>query len=111
MNLASIVKILNLKVACGEEYLERPVKGGYAGDLLSDVLANSGEANLWITRQTHQNIVAVASLKDHAGILLVQGKEPDGDTLEKAVKEGIPILVTDLPTFEIAGRLHGLLHG
>jgi len=111
MNLASVVKTLNLKVACGQEHLERPVRGGYAGDLLSDVLANSKEGDLWITRQSHQNIVAVSSLKDHAGILLVQGKEPEADTLEKAVKEGIPVLVTELATFEIAGQLHRLLYG
>jgi len=111
MNLASVVEKLKLRVACGQGGLERPVRGGYAGDLLSDVLANSSEGDLWITRQNHQNIVAVSSLKDHAGILLVQGKEPEADTLEKAVKEGIPILVTELTTFEIAGRLHRLLHG
>jgi predicted transcriptional regulator len=67
------------------------------------------EGNLWITRQTHQNIVAVASLKDLAGIVLVQGKEPDADALEKASKEGIPILVTELSSFNVAGKLYTLL--
>ena len=109
MDLASIVKKLNLKVECGKDQLTREVSGGYVGDLLSDVMANSKEGNLWITRQTHQNIVAVASLKELAGIILVQGKEPEEDTLEKASKEGIPLLVTDLHTFEVAGKLYKLL--
>jgi len=109
MNLSSIVKELNIKVECGKDQLTREVTGGYVGDLLSDVMANSKEGNLWITRQTHQNIVAVASLKELAGIILVQGKEPEEDTLGKASKEGIPILVTDLYTFEVAGKLYKLL--
>jgi len=109
VDLASIVKKLNLKVECGKDQLTQEVSGGYAGDLLSDVMANSKEGNLWITRQTHQNIVAVASLKDLAGIILVQGKGPEEDTLEKASKEGIPLLVTDLHIFEVAGKLYKLL--
>jgi hypothetical protein len=109
MDLATIIKALQLKVECCKEKLEREVTGGYVGDLLSDVMANSKEGHLWITRQTHQNIVAVASLKDLAGIILVQGKEPEVDTLKKATDEEVPILVTDLSSFEIAGKLYSLL--
>ena len=110
MDLESIVKALNLKVRSGDDKLKTEVQGGYAGDLLSDVMGNSKEGNIWITRQVHQNIVAVASLKDHAGIVLVQGSEPAQDTLEKAVKEGIPIMVSDLPSFEVIGRIYHLLN-
>ena len=109
MDLESIVRELNLIVRCGEDELGMEVTGGYVGDLLSDVMANSKEGNLWITRQTHQNIIAVASLKELAGIVLVQGQEPEEDTLEKASKEGMPILVTELYAFEAAGKLYNLL--
>lgn len=109
MDLESIVTALNLKVRSGEDKLRTQVKGGYTGDLLSDVMANSREGDIWITRQVHQNIVAVASLKDHAGIVLVQGSEPAKDTLEKAIKEGIPILVADMPGFEVTGKIYNLL--
>jgi len=33
--------LFQLKVAAGENGLEREVKGGYCGDLLSDVMANA----------------------------------------------------------------------
>ena len=110
MDLETIVKALNLKVRSGNDKLKNEVQGGYAGDLLSDVMGNSKEGNLWVTRQIHQNIVAVASLKDHAGILLVQGAEPAPDTIEKAMNEGIPIMVTDLPSFEVIGKIYSLLN-
>lgn len=109
MKLLTVVELLNLKVKSGEDRLNAEVRGGYVGDLLSDVMANSREGDLWITRQIHQNIVAVASLKDLAGIVLVQGAEPAADTLEKASRENIPLMVADLPAFEVAGRIYRLI--
>jgi len=110
MQLDAIARELGLKVCCAEGKLGREVKGGYVGDLLSDVMANSKEGDVWITRQGHQNIVAVASLKDLAGIVLIQGSDPAPDTAAKAGAEGIPILVTNLPAFEIVGRIYKLIH-
>ena len=106
MKIRDIVKTLALEVISGEEFLEREVTGGYAGDLLSDVLANSKEGNLWITLQIHQNIIAVASSKELSGIIIVNGRKPEEETLKKAKEEKIPILISDLFTFEIAGRLY-----
>ncbi len=107
--LRTIVDVLNLQVRVGEDKLSVPVTGGYAGDLLSDVIANSEEGQIWITRQIHQNIVAVAGLKNLAGIILVRGSEPAADTLKKAAQEGIPMMVTDMSSFEVAGRIYNIL--
>ena len=109
MDLESIVKALNLKIRSGEDKLKTEIQGGYTGDLLSDVMGNSKEGDIWITRQVHQNIVAVASLKEHAGIILVQDSEPAKDTLEKAIKECIPIMISDLSAFEVTGRIYDLI--
>jgi hypothetical protein len=108
VNLADLVDRLSLRVRSGRENLGREVTGGYASDLLSDVLAHSTQSDLWVTLQIHQNIVAVASNKELAGIVLVCGREPQEDTVEKAGREGLPILVSDLPAFELIGRLYNL---
>jgi predicted transcriptional regulator len=110
MNLEKIVASLNLRVRSGAKHLQREVSGGFVGDLLSDVIANSQEGNIWITRQIHQNIVAVASLKDLAAIVLVQGSEPAAETIDRAEQEGIPLLVSDLPGFEVAGTIYKMLN-
>lgn len=110
MDLEFIVRELKLDVRCGEDKLGRKVRGGYVGDLLSDVIGNSNEGDIWITRQAHQNIVAVASLNDHAGIILVNGSDPDSDTLDKAIKEGVPIMVSELSGFEVVGKIYRLMH-
>ena len=109
MDIETIAKKLNLKVSSASDRLKNNVSGGYTGDLLSDVMANSHEGDLWITRQVHQNIVAVATLKEHAGIILVNSCEPAKDTLEKAIQEKVPILISDLPAFELTGAIYNLL--
>ncbi len=109
MNLGTIVEALKLTVKSGGNRMDVEVRGGYVGDLLSDVMANSHEGDIWITRQVHQNIVAVASLRDLAGIILVRGAEPAEDTMEKAVQENIPLLVADLTAFETAGRIYQMI--
>ncbi len=109
MKLHEIVNELSLQVKSYGGGLERDVTGGYVSDLLSDVMANSKEGNLWITLQTHENIVAVASLRNLAGIILVNKREPPGDTLKKAEHEKITIMTTPMSAFEIAGRIYQLL--
>jgi hypothetical protein len=110
MTLETLVEKMNLKCKCCWEKLKATeIKGGYAGDLLSDVMANSQAGNIWVTRQVHVNVVAVASLKEHAGIVIVQGANPEKETIDRATREGIPIMVSDLPEFELVGKIYQLI--
>lgn len=106
IKLSSIVEKLDLEVKCGEELLDREVKGGYVSDLLSDVMANIKEGYIWITLQGHQNIVAVAVLKGIAGIIIINERQPEEETIEKAKDEGIPIMTSSRDAFELAGKLY-----
>jgi predicted transcriptional regulator len=106
MTVLDIINSFGLKIRAGKNQLNEEVTGGYAGDLLSDVIAHSRKGNIWVTIQTHPNIVAVAAMKELAGIILTGGREPDSDTLQKAEEEGIPILVSPLFTFELVGKLY-----
>ncbi|MFH1732666.1 MAG: serine kinase [Planctomycetota bacterium] len=106
MTLSEIAEKLDLSIRAGGGALTREVRGGYASDLLSDVIAHAREGDLWVTLQIHQNIVAVASMKELAGVVLVNAREPEADTLQKAVEENIPLLVSELPAFELIGRLY-----
>ena len=108
MKLRDIIEKLNLEVKAGQEALDNFVTGGYVSDLLSDVIANSRKGDLWITLQIHQNIVAVATLKELAGIVLINGKEPANETVSKAGGEGVPVLVSPLTAYEIVCKLHEL---
>ena len=110
MTVQDIVSQLNLTVCSGQEGLQREVKGGYTSDLLSDVMGHAQEGDVWVTLQTHKNVMAIASLKEIAAIILVKGHLPEEDTLEESNNENIPILSSPLQTFEITGQLYKLLH-
>jgi len=109
MQVKEIVEHLSLHVFCGKESLNQEISGGYTSDLLSDVMGHANSGLVWVTLQTHKNVVAIASLKELACIILIKGLEPDSDTLEQAIAEDIPILGTSEQAFEISGKLYNLL--
>jgi predicted transcriptional regulator len=107
VNVRDIQGLFHLDAATGETGLDREVRGGYCGDLLSDVMANAMEGQVWLTIQSHQNIVAVAVLREIAAIILVNGRLPDEDTKSKAKEEGLPILLSSSTSYQLAGQLYG----
>ena len=110
MKVKELVEKLNLKVLSGENGLDREIDGCYISDLLSDVMGNAEMGNVWITLQTHKNVMAVASLKEMSCIILVKNLGANEDTLNQSNEEALPILQTSLPTYEIAGKVYNLLN-
>ncbi|MFQ5867358.1 MAG: serine kinase [bacterium] len=108
MKLKEIIEKLNLEIRCGANKLDREINSGYASDLLSDVIANTNKGDLWITLQVHQNIVAVAGMKELSGIVIINGREPEEETVKRAESENIPIMVSKMPAFELIGKLYSL---
>jgi len=109
MTVQQLVDSLKLRVFSGSQGLNNEIKGGYVSDLLSDVMGNAQEGQVWITLQTHKNVMAIASLKDLSAVILVKGLTPNADTLAQSEEEGIPLLGTTELTFEISGKLHNLI--
>lgn len=110
MTVKELIEKMNLTVFCGEDKLDTEIKGGYVSDLLSDVMGFAQEGNVWVTLQTHKNVIAIASLKELACVVLVKGSQPDEDMLEQAKEEDIPVLGTSEQTFETAGKIYELLN-
>ncbi len=108
LKLKQVTEELSLKVLTGERLLDREIKNGYTSDLLSWVMSHAKEGSLWVTVQSHQNIVAIASLLDLAGIIVAEGVSVDQKTKEKGEQENVCILTTDRTSFEISGLLYKL---
>lgn len=109
MKVRELVDKLGLKVLSGENGLDREIDGCYVSDLLSDVMGKADAGNVWITLQTHKNVMAVASLKEMACIILVKNLAANEDTLNQSNEEEIPILQTSMSTYEVTGRVYELL--
>jgi serine kinase of HPr protein (carbohydrate metabolism regulator) len=106
MRLKDVIKKFDLQPVAGYKENDINVSGAYTSDLLSDVIANTKKENIWITMQIHVNIIAVANLKELSAIIVVMDKNVDKDTIERAEKENIPILKTELTAFQISGKLY-----
>jgi len=83
------------------------LEGCYIGDLLSNVMGNAKTGQVWLTVMTNVNVVAVAQLLDLSGIVLLEGNRFDGDALQRASLEGIPVFMTPDNAYDTAIRLHG----
>jgi hypothetical protein len=108
LNLTEIVDEIGLEEVFADMDLDREVTGGYCSDLLSNVMGQAEDGDLWITLQTHQNVVAVASLINLSGVIIACGAELDDEAISKAKQEKIPLFITDLSIYEVAGQLYNL---
>jgi hypothetical protein len=108
MKLRDIIEKLNLEEIADLNSNNPEISGAYTSDLLSDVIANSMKDNIWITLQTHINILAVAKLKELAAIIIVSNRGMEKNTIEKAKTEQVILLRTTLNAFQISGKLYEL---
>jgi predicted transcriptional regulator len=106
MKVRELIERFDLQLVAGEKGIDRDVRGGYCGDLLSDVMAHAPIGCIWLTVQGHLNIVAVAILREMAAVVITGGREPESATVQKAEEEGLPILTSRRSAFELAGRFY-----
>ena len=107
MTLAEIMKELDLQLLTETPDLgQRRPTAGYASDMLSHVMAHAPrDGALWVTLQSHANIVAVGAVLGLSGIIITEGELPDQQTIAKASEMDLPLLATAKPTFQVVGDL------
>lgn len=110
MNLVEIQRKLALRNLAPEIPAKdsEAITGGYASDLLSDVLAHAPQGGVLVTAQVHLNVIAVAAHIELAGIIFTLGREPEAAVRQKALEEGIALFATEKTTFDVAGQLYAL---
>lgn len=109
MKLNELIEKIPMEVcACSDRLKTTEFTGGVCSDLLSYVMATAKEGNIWITIQTHQNIVAVAKLLGLAAIVVAGGVDPELATLAKAESEGVVILRTSESAFDFIQKVSSI---
>ena len=103
MKLKEIIEKLSLYSLTNLE--DKDVSGVFISDMLSDVMSSAQSGNLWLTVQTHKNIVSAANLIDISAVIVTNGKIVPQDTIELANRFHVIILSTALTTFELTGKL------
>ena len=68
MTTKELIENLGLKQL--SQFEHRDIDGVFISDMLSDVMAGAKSGNLWLTVQTHKNIVPAANLVDASAVIM-----------------------------------------
>lgn len=104
MQVKEFVEKTGFQVYASPGALEKEITGVFVGDLLSWVMGNCEENQVWITVQSHLNIVAVSALKEISCLVIAQGAEIEEETINKAIEENIAICTSDLSAYDICKK-------
>lgn len=102
MKLKELIEKFELKALTNIE--EKDITGVYMSDMLSDVMSSAESGNIWLTIQTHKNIVSAANLIDLSAIIVTNGKPVPEGTIELANRFYVNIISSPLPTYKLATK-------
>jgi len=106
MTLQELITKLDLKILTTSlDFNTITPQGGYASDLLSCVIAGAQPGSIWVTLQSHMNVVAVAALRDVSAVILTENAQPETAVIEKANEQNVILLGTSEPRYQIVGKL------
>ena len=106
MKIRDIVNLLDAKVLCGEELLDKEVNSAFGCDMMSDVLAFVKEQAVLITGLCNPQVVRTAEMMDMRCIVFVRGKMPPEEVVDLARESGIAILATNERMYASCGKLY-----
>lgn len=89
--------------------LDREITTPFCCDLLSIAMGRAPSGCAWVTVMGNMNTLAVATLADAACVILAEGAVLDEIAKKKAADQDITVLSTQMPIFEAALKVHGLL--
>ena len=105
--------VFEIRDALGLEPLheaeDRPVTGGYAGDLLSWVMGRAQSGDCWITIMSNRNVPAVCTLTDVAMVVFAEDVTPDEAALDAARNNDLNFYRSPLPVFDLCARVAALI--
>lgn len=99
---------LDLRQLTDVDVAGREVSDGCVCDLLSWVMARGHEGMVWVTVQTHLNVVAVACLHDFACVIIPENIEVPQTTIERANGEALPIYSTPSTSYDLCCGMYSL---
>ena len=105
MKVMDVVEISKGTLLTPEVDLDGDIKGGFSGDLMSDVLASVQAESVLITGLCNPQVVRTALIADVRLIIFARGKKPGEDILNLANDENLPVAYSPLGLYEISGRL------
>lgn len=106
MKLQEIIDLLEAEEHFKPENFEDDIQAVAASDLMSDVLASTGEPKLLLTGLATKQSIRTASILDIRTVVIVRGKTPHPKTVEMAEDNDITLLGTKKSMFLCCALLY-----
>ncbi len=106
MKISTIKELLDAKILCGEENLDKEVYSAFGCDLMSDVLAYVNDQAVLLSGLVNPQVVRTALMMDMTCIVFVRSKMPTDDMLALARESGIVVMSTDKTLYTSCGLLY-----
>ena len=106
MTIREMSRLLDAKIFCGEEMLEREVHNGFGCDLMSDVLAYAENEAVLLTGLVNPQVVRTAEMMDIVCLVFVRGKEPTETMIQLAEERSLVLMSTEKGMYTSCGILY-----
>ena len=106
MKISTMKDLLEAKVLCCEENIDKEVFSACGCDLMSDVLAYVKDQAVLLTGLVNPQVIRTAVMMDMICIVFVRSKSPSEEMLELAKESGIVVMTTDKRLYEACGLLY-----
>ena len=110
MKLKEIVSLLECEIITGDEHMDQDVNYAFGSDLMSDVLAFTGEETVLLTGLCNNQVIRTVEMLDLNAVIFVRGKRPDEEVIALAKEGNMFLACTSLSMYSASGVLysHGL---
>ena len=111
MKISEMQQLLEARVLCCEENINRHVYSACGCDLMSDVLAFVKDQAVLLTGLVNPQVIRTAEMMDMICVVFVRSKVPTQEMIDLARESGIVLMVSDKRLYEACGLLytHGLV--
>jgi len=106
MKIGTMKELLDAKILCCEENVDKNVYSACGSDLMSDVLAYVKDQAVLLTGLINPQVIRTAVMMDMICIVFVRSKTPTEEMLKLAEESGIVIMSTDKRLYEACGLLY-----
>ncbi|MBR4242081.1 MAG: hypothetical protein IKI34_01420 [Eubacterium sp.] len=106
MKISEIRDLLDAKVLCCEERMDREVYSACGCDLMSDVLAFVKDQAVLMTGLVNPQVIRTAVMMDMVCIVFVRSKTPTEEMLALARDNGIVIMQSNKRLYEACGIMY-----
>ena len=106
MKISQMQELLEARVLCCEENIDRHVYSACGCDLMSDVLAFVKDQAVLLTGLVNPQVIRTAEMMDMICVVFVRSKVPTQEMIDLARESGIVLMVSDKRLYEACGLLY-----